>query len=199
MLPQLCSRHIDHRHLVRIRQHFRQRLRPEFAFRHIRLQVAAVPQGYDVIRVRVDRIVARRHVVFFKVFVDLSGGREPPQCVRPQVSQVGFTLPRRVLPAGQREGSIGLQGIVQFDHVSVSVGKGGGESTAHRPGHHRQDHQNTQDLLHGFHLQTRSFFVFVLPALRYDKRRLRPPGGSPAPVWPPSCREKNHHRLPARL
>jgi len=74
---------------------------------------------------RVDRelAVARRHVVLFKILVDLARHGEPEQRVRPQIAEVGLMLPRGVVRAGQTDFGIGLQRIVQLDDVAVRIGE----------------------------------------------------------------------------
>ena len=52
-----------------------------------------------MLRVHVQLVVAGLHIVLVKGCVDVPGNREPPECVGPQIAQIGLSLAGGILCA----------------------------------------------------------------------------------------------------
>ena len=132
---QFSAAHIDHSHLVGIGQDGCQLRRAELADSNVGAQIAAVPEGNNVIGVHIYLGVAGSHIVFVKVRIDLAGYGEPPQRVGPQIAQVGLRLTGRVVCAGQHHAAVSLQRVIQFHLIPVGIHELG---CGHGCGHHAE-------------------------------------------------------------
>ena len=65
--------------------------------------------------------VARGHIILFKEFIDLAGGGEPAQSVRPQIAEVGLALAGGVVRAVKRNGAQRLDAVVQREDIPMGV------------------------------------------------------------------------------
>ena len=97
----------------------------ELTLGNVRTEVAAIPEGDDMISIHIDLRIASSNIIFIKILVDLAGNGEPAQRVRPQIAEIRFALARGIVCSGEHNTAVGLQRVVQLDLIAMRVNKRG--------------------------------------------------------------------------
>ena len=98
-----------------------------------------------MIGVHIHLVVAGGHIILVEIVIDFAGYGEPPQCVGPQIAQIGLRLAGGVVRAGQNRAAVSLQRVIQLHLVAVGIrefgcGYGSGHYTEQDPqGQHKAD------------------------------------------------------------